>query len=218
MLTGATAVASLAALGSAVLPPATASEVPQPSILMLAIAAHEKAAKAFDEAIDREQAVEEALDTNPLYVPVPKVSYAYMLVGRNADGTDKKEPLYVHSLTELEGMRKREVHLETVMWGGRRIPGVNARFAEKRRDLTNQIRRKRYHELRAGLPAAQQACSAASHAAELAAVAVLLAIPANAAEAATKRDYIRGKSCFTADWWDAESLVAALRANLGEVA
>jgi hypothetical protein len=141
-----------------------------------------------------------------------------MLVGRNADGTDQKQPLYVNTLDELEAMRKREVAFEAMHWNGLGVPKVEAKYAEKRRLLTNQIRRKRYHERKAGLPAAQRACRAASHAAELAAVAVLLAPPANAAEAAAKREYMRGKSCFTSDWWDAESLMSAIHANLGEVA
>lgn len=49
-------------------------------------------------------------------------------------------------------------------------------------------------------------------------MAVLLEKPIDASEAAVKRRYMKGKESFTHHWWDAENLMEAIRANIGDVA
>lgn len=92
-------------------------------------------------------------------------------------------------------------------------------LSEKRAELRAAIRRQRYAEKRAGLTALDLKVRAASRAEEQARIALVLARPATAAEAARKRSYMARATPFREGWCDDSStFLAAVLAGLGEVA
>ena len=213
LLKGAPAVAAAALVTM----PALATEVPD--AVEAAIAQHRRAHATVKAAMAHLDHCEATLDANPRYDDSPRVQYGRLLTGQDRDGNDHHEPLYAYSLQELDRQCERLCSSASVIWGNRMaaagIEKTRTRYAGLKADLVRKVRRSKRHERNAGLPAAQKALRVAFEAEQLAAVAVLLAPPRNAADAADKVRYMRGKESFKAGWWDAEGLMRAVRHNAG---
>lgn len=175
-----------------------------------AISLHQRADKAVTEALDRRNEAEARMEANPRYESRPRVQVGkYVSMGGNPE-----RPIYAYDLAEVDQHSEQWQGVGTSLNRPHEAEAYKAKFARLRDDLERQIKRKKRIEQRTGFTAADRALSAAWRAEEHAAMAVLLCRPANATEAAEKRAYMRGKTCFEVAYWDVDALFNAVKGNL----
>lgn len=215
MLAGTGTVIASTAIGWAALPiiqsagQAPASEVEE------AITAHRLAVAALNEAQSEQEQIEKALWANPRYIAWPHVQYGRLIVGTNEDGSRRYQPLHAGSLAYLDELCAKDCSSISMIFGDAGIERTKAKFAALKHDLSLQIRRKKYHDRKAGLPEAEARCSRALYGLDAASVRVLLARPKDQAEADHKSEYMRGQETFSADYWDATQLLRHIKSQLG---
>jgi hypothetical protein len=98
--------------------------------------------------------------------------------------------------------------------GSRAVEKVRERYARHHRELTRMIRARMRFDRTSGYLAAKAAVAAAYRAETGAAVDLILAAPASAAEASTKGRYMsRG---FDREWWTSEDRASPIVARFKE--
>lgn len=177
------------------------------NLVRRAIALHQRADEAVNEALARRNAADARLEANPRYDSRPRVQ-----VGKYVGMAGAPErPIFAYDLAEVDRHSEQWQAVGTSMYRPLDAEAYRAKFARLRDELDNQLRRKKRIEYRTGYVAAERALSAAWRAEERAAMAVLLCTPTNPSEAADKRAYMRGKICFQVGYWDVDTLFDALK-------
>jgi hypothetical protein len=171
-----------------------------------AIAVHERCYDAVDELIDQCYEIEAQLQAKPTYELLPKVQVGRRYKGLNDDGSERHEPIYAYDLATVDN-HCQDWQRAFEGWRPDNVEVARVLFASKRDQLRKAIARKKRMEQRAGLTAKRRELTAAYHAVDRAAVAVMMTKPGNAQEAAERRAYIRRRHLSKASDWQGEDLL-----------
>ncbi|MEZ5782725.1 MAG: hypothetical protein R3D70_14100 [Rhizobiaceae bacterium] len=131
------------------------------------IAAHKQALEASELAWAVLDDIDEAND-----IPVPKVQYGRMLLGKNDDGSDRFEPLYAYDDETIDQIRNKSLNTRLSLWGRdessrQTILGQHdKRTSQLKRELREKQEERAAAELACGYTAALTAARAASDVAD----------------------------------------------------